>query len=333
MNDKAKALLDAHVNFILDELSGDRLKEIIQDETSFIYDYLDKVKIGEVLSKEEILDFQKRNFDHRNEVAEPVKIYAKSLRSAVVEHLKTSDTTLSDVVDKKKYDELVEEIAKLKDIREKLIHAAVSNPLYTDVIANTLSSGIKSFTSEEGLAGKIPGASSFFKMGGGLLGGISDSIDKNVRKFINENMPKLTAQSEKFVQGMIDERKVKEIGEEIWQKANSKSVKQTVARLDVEQFDGFEPIIESMSNYALKSEFVAEINEVVIDHFLSENGEKSIQQILTDIEISKDDVLREAEELVVKIVEQAKLDNTLEGRIRMHLSSFYESDAVASILK
>jgi len=32
MNAKAKALLDAHVNFILEELSGNRLKEIIKDE-------------------------------------------------------------------------------------------------------------------------------------------------------------------------------------------------------------------------------------------------------------------------------------------------------------
>ena len=34
---------------------------------------LDSVKLNEVLSKEEILDFQKRNFEHREKVSDPAK--------------------------------------------------------------------------------------------------------------------------------------------------------------------------------------------------------------------------------------------------------------------
>jgi hypothetical protein len=333
MNAKAKALLDAHVNFILDELSGERLKGIIQEETSFIYDHLAKVKINDVLTKQEVLDFQKRNFDHRNKVSEPVKAYAKSLRGAVVKHLKSSNATMADMVDKSTFDQFMTEVSKQREIREKLIHAAVSNPLYGEVIANTVSSGIKSFTSEEGLAGKIPGASSFFKMGGGILSGLSDSLDKNVRKFVTENIPKLTAQSEKYINTLVDDRKVKEMGEQIWSKAKGKTVGQLVARMNEEQFDSFEPIVEAASNHFLKSAFVAGINEVVVDHFFAESGNKSIQQILTDIEITKADVLRESEDLVVKIVAEAKKDGTLESRIRKHLSSFYELPMVDQILQ
>ncbi|MCB0501949.1 MAG: hypothetical protein KDD32_04660 [Bacteroidetes bacterium] len=332
MNTKTKDLFEAHVAFTLSELTGDQLKQTIESETVFIWEQLAKIKLDEVITKEEIIDFQKRNFDHRDKVAEPVKAYAKSLRNAVIDYLKTNDTKLKDVVDHGSYKKMVNEIAGLTDIRKQLIHSAVSNPLYGEVLANILSNGIKSFTSEEGLAGKIPGASSLFKMGGGILSGLSDSLDKNVRKFVTENIPKLTAQSEGYINSLIDERKVREIGEKIWDKGNEKSIGYGIGKIDVEQFEDFEPIIESMVNHFLKSDYANEINAFVIDHFLKENGQKSLQLLLTDIEITKEDVTRESVEFFSKVGAQALSDGSLETRVRLHLSKFYESDVVGKIL-
>ncbi|MEZ5007699.1 MAG: hypothetical protein R2753_06050 [Chitinophagales bacterium] len=332
MNKKTKDLFEAHVAYTIAELTGDNLKKTIEGETAFIWDRLAKIKLNDVITKEEIIDFQKRNFDHRDKVAEPVKAYAKSLRDAVIKHLESSDAKLSDIVDRDSYDELVNEIAGLKEIREKLINAAVSNPLYGEVIANTLSDGIKSFTSEEGLAGKIPGASSFFKMGGGLLSGLQDSVDKNVRKFISENISKLTKQSGKYIADIVNERKIKEISDTIWRKGNEKPISYAVKKMDVDQFESFEPIVEAMTNHFLKSDYANEINAFVVEHFLKENGKKSLQKILTDIEITKKDVMRESVEFFTKVGEQSLADGSLEERVRLHLGKFYESDVVGKIL-
>ncbi|MCP4120344.1 MAG: hypothetical protein GY751_01175 [Bacteroidetes bacterium] len=332
MNDKAKALYEAHVAHVLNNLGPDNLPDLVSEESGYVWEKLDGVKLNEVISKDEILDFQKRNFDHREKVSEPAKTYGKSLRDAVIAHLKSSDTTLKDIISKNDYDAIIKEASTLKEVREEIIHSAVSNPLYSEIIANSLADGIKSFTSEEGLAGKIPGASSFFKMGSGLLGGIQDSIDKNIRKFIAANIQKLTGQSEKFVQNLIDDRKVKELGEKLWQKTSTKTVGSALRRFDASQYDGFEPIVERVVNQALRSDAAQELNEVIIDHFLEENGGKSLQQLLLDIEIEKEDVVRESVELFGKICERAMADGTLEERVRKHLEDFYASDVVAEIL-
>jgi hypothetical protein len=332
MNDKSKALYEAHVAFVLERFKPGKLPGMIREESAFVWDQLDSVRLGDVLSKQEILDFQQRNFEHRRKMSDPAKTYARSLRDAVVDHLRESQATLGSMIDKKDYDRLVREVATLKKIRHELIHTVVSNPLYGEIIANILADGIKSFTSEEGLAGKIPGASSLFKMGQGLLGGLQDSIDKNVRKFIAENIHKLTSQSEQFVRDLIDDRKVTELGETLWQKTSSKPIGETVRRFDASEFNGFEPIVEDLVNQAVRSPFARELNEMVIDHFLQENGEKSLQRLLLDIEIGKEDVLRESEQFFSKVAEVALRDGSLEDRVRKHLFDFYNSDAVTGIL-
>jgi len=332
MNDKAKALYEAHVAHVLDNLGAEKLPALVSEESAYIWEKLDGVKLNDVLSKEEILDFQKRNFDHREKVSEPAKTYGRSLRDTIIAHLKSSDTTLKDMISKSDYDALIQEASTLKDVREEIIHSAVSNPLYSEIIANSLADGIKSFTSEEGLAGKIPGASSLFKMGSGLLGGLQDSMGKNVRKFIAENIQKLTGQSEKFVQNLIDDRKVRELGEKLWQKTSSKTVGNALKRFDATQYDGFEPIVEKVVNQALRSDAAKELNDVIIDHFIKENGDKSLQQLLLDIEIEQADVVRESVELFSKICERALADGTLEERVRKHLEDFYASDVVAGIV-
>ena len=118
----------------------------------------------------------------------------------------------------------------------------------------------------------------------------------------------------------------------MWQKASSRTVADVMKEVDVEEFDGFEPVIETIVNKALRSEPAARLNELIIDHFLAENGEKSLQQLLLDVEITEEDVQRESVELFGKIIERALEDGSLEERIREHLQRFYGSDEVAAIL-
>ena len=79
MNEKTKALYEAHVAFVLDSFGPAKLPGIIGEESGFIWDQLDSVKLGDVLSKQEILDFQERNFEHRRKVSDPAKTYARSI--------------------------------------------------------------------------------------------------------------------------------------------------------------------------------------------------------------------------------------------------------------
>lgn len=332
MNEKARSLYEAHVAFVLSRLDEKNLPGLVAGEASFIWEKLASVKLADVITKEEILDFQKRNFEHREKISDPARSYFHALRDAVVDFLKTNPSTLADVVDKKDFDALMLEISRQKEVRERIIHEVVSNPLYAEVIANSLADGIKSFTSEEGLAGKIPGASSFFKMGQGLLGGLQDSIDRNIRKFVSENIHKLTSQSERFVQNLIDDRKVRELGEKAWKRASATPVSKAASKLDAKRFEPLEPVLERLANHALRSGFARDLNDMVVDHFLKENGGKSLQQLLLDIEISEKDVVREATDLFVRVARQARSDGSLEARVRKHLSDFYGSPEAAALL-
>ncbi len=81
-------------------------------------------------------------------------------------------------------------------MREKIIKDIVQNPFYGEMIADTLYDGIKSFAAQSGPSNETVGGS-LFNLGKGILGaalsGVSDTIDKNIKKFIADNLQKSIA--------------------------------------------------------------------------------------------------------------------------------------------
>ncbi|MCB0507704.1 MAG: hypothetical protein KDD21_05340 [Bacteroidetes bacterium] len=329
MKAEIKKIYDAHVAFELQQFDKKHLKANIKEEISAAWKWLDTVKLNEVGSVENVIAFQERNIKNRK-LTKHQKEYLVDLSESVHELALKSKHTVADFLDKESFDEIAEKIIEQREIREKIIADIVRNPFYGEMIADTLYDGIKSFAAQSGPSNETVGGS-LFNIGKGLIGaalsGVSDSIDRNIKRFIADNLQKSIAKSEQMLKDKLSDAKLKKMADNIWDKLEETKVKTIAKGVKLSKKDRAAILAsaEKATHAAIQTEVVAELNEHILNHFFEHSGEKTIVQILEDNDITEKVVIKESEEFLTPFVEKGLKDGYIKERIEARLSKFYST--------
>ncbi len=336
MNKTAEKLLDAHVAHELAQLKGKKLKKNINRDVDLVWKWMERTSVLKIANKDSVKEFLDRNVKSK-ETPEGLKHFIEDLLNYLYIIYKEDKTKLTSIVEKDHFDNIVDEIAEQKELRDKIIERAVGNPFYAEVITNTLFNGIKSFTSsDDGVAKKVPGASSFLKFGQGILNSaipnLEETIDKNVKKFISTNARKIIGQSERYIKEQLDEARIKEFAGEVWNKMEGISVGNIVDNIDSDDFEKGIKISDEVWTDLKSNEFFDGLVEDILDHFFTYHEESNIADVLTDLSIDTDLIKKEmliGSDMVLSALNE---NGFLESFIKIRLKDFYDSDVVNDIL-
>lgn len=329
MNAEIKKIYEAHVAFEMQQFDKKHLKANIKEEISAAWKWLDTVKLNQVGSVEKVIEFQERNIKNRK-LTKHQKEYIVDLSNSIHKLALKSKHTVSDFLDKESFDEIADKIIEQREIRERIIKDIVHNPFYGEMLADTLYDGIKSFAAQSGPSNESVGGS-LFNLGKGLIGaalsGVSDSIDRNIKKFIADNLQKTIAKSEQTLNDKLNDAQLRKMARGIWKKLEDTDVKDIAKGVKLNDKDRTAILhsVEKAVHAALQTEAVADINEHILNHFFEHSNEKSIVQILEDNDITEKIVIKEAEEFLTPFFEIALKDGFLKERIEARLSKFYNT--------
>lgn len=93
---KARQLLDAHVNFWLQELAPDRLAAIVREEITYLYGELDRISLNEAVSAAKIRATAHR-YALEMEIGGAIPELFGEIANLVYEHPAQYDTRVSDI--------------------------------------------------------------------------------------------------------------------------------------------------------------------------------------------------------------------------------------------
>lgn len=329
MKAEIKEIYEAHVAFELEQFEKKRLKANIKEEISAVWQWLDTVKLEEVSSVEKVIAFQERNIKERK-LTKHQKEYLVDLSEAVHKLALHSKFTVADFLNEESFNDVAEKIIEQKELREKIIKDIVNNPFYGEMIADTLYDGIKAFAAQSGPSNETVGGS-LFNLGKGILGaalsGVSDTIDRNIKKFIADNLQKSIAKSEQTLKSKLNDAQLRKMAKGIWKKMEKTDVKYIAKGIKLTEIDRSEILnsAEKALSAAIQSEPVAELNEHVLTHFFEHSAKKSIAQILIDNDIIEKIVIKESEEFITPFIEKAIKSGFLKERIEARLGKFYQT--------
>lgn len=322
-----KKIYDAHVAFEFAQFDKKQVKANIKEEISAVWKWLDAVKLNDISSVENVIKFEERNINDRK-LTKHQKEYIVDISNSIHELALKSKHTVADFLNEDSFDDIAEKIIAQKEIREKIIADVVKNPFYGEMIADTLYDGIKSFAAQSGPSNETVGGS-LFNIGKGLLGaalsGVSDTIDKNIKKFISDNLQKSLVKNEQMLKDKLSDAKLRVMAKTIWGKLEETKVKDLAKGIKLTDHDrnGIIVSTEKAVSAALQSEPVKELNEHVLTHFFEHSGKKSIAQILEDNGITEKIAIKESEEFILPFIEKGIKDGFLKERIEARLSKFY----------
>ncbi|MFZ1467094.1 MAG: hypothetical protein WAV60_23900, partial [Anaerolineae bacterium] len=210
MTKKKDDLLEAHVRFELERLREEKLPATLAEEVADVFAWLGHVRLHEVVSADQVVDWIGRNVIERPISPELVDEIRENVLF-VHEFLTNDDARVASLLPRGVFDQLVDNIIGLEDLRREITHQVISSSVYGVLISNVLYRGIKAFVlTENALAKNIPGASSLLRMGQNALNAgaptLGRSIDKQLLAFISANVQETILESETFLNTTLDAR-------------------------------------------------------------------------------------------------------------------------------
>jgi hypothetical protein len=320
-------MLDAHVQFELGRWTGAALQESIERELGPLFAWLDSVRLVDLLTAEQVNDWVQRLVVADPPSPELSQTIDECIR-VVYETLLDQDASVSELLPRENYDQIVEAIVDMRQIRPEVVKQITTSSVYSQLVAHVLYHGIKTYmVTENGIAKKIPGASSLFRMGQNAMAsaapGLEKSIDKKLISFINGNVTDTIGDSSAFLNKILDDAMIRTVADEIWDVNSGRTLSSTVELLASSSLDDAVLAGRGVWLHLRETRFFGEFISEVVQQIFRLQGEKTVGVLLALLGVTPEAAAREVAAAAAPIAEQARAGGYLEARIRSRLDAFY----------
>lgn len=333
---QANALLEAHIAYTIERLSGKPLQHLLETEIDHALVDAEKITLNEAVTRDMIKDTVRVyavELELSGAIPELVGDIARSLYTNAVHETTTLNELLPDGI----FAEFVDKILEMREMREWIVHEAVANPVYSALVSDVVLEGVRDYAHHNASrARQIPGAAQAVRLGQSLLGAalpaIEETLEENLRKYIRKSLQNILNRSENFLLDHFNEDMIRELAFGVWDMIKERPVadfKNAVTSLDVEEI--FVIAYEAWRELRLTPFYSAMIDNG-IDSFFDKYGDSSLRELLDEMGITRGIALREAMRFAPPVLAMLKKKKLLEPVIRRNLEDFYQSAAVTRIL-
>ena len=332
MNEKAAKLLDAHVAFVIEQVTGDSFSDLVEEHVDAALEDVSKLKLKDVVSAKQVKQTA-RFYAAEMDIAPGIPELVGDISRRVYNHPGHDRTRLEDLLSDKEFREFARKIAEMKELRERIIREAISNPMYADMIGDVLYHGIKNYLANNPLTKNIPGAQSLMKIGKGLMDKTTPNLEEGLKKYVNQNTASSLRESEHFLHKHLNDDAIYDSAVDIWTKIKHQKVnefKQYIAEDDVE--DAFVIGFDYWRSLREKDYYTGFI-DAGVDFFFEKYGSSTLTELLDEVGVSRDMIVRDVMHYVPGVLKALQKKKLLDGVVRRGLEPFYASETAAGILE
>lgn len=328
----AGALLEAHVAFLVEELTDERFAALLEEEIGQALEDATRLTINEVVTPEQIRTTALKyavEFEPAGAIPELVGDIARQ----IYDHPGHDASTLNDLVSDEQFREFLDKALEMKELRDRAIHEAVTNPVYEALISDITYQSILGYMTENPVTRNVPGAQSVMKLGKNVAdkaGGAA--LEKNLKAYIGKNLKPLLRESENFLQNQMDEQRLRDSAHEIWDNIKGHKMsafRDYLSRGDVEEFFviGYE-YWKSLR----RTDYYASWIDTGVNFFFEKYGDTTLSEMLDEVGLTREMIVDDAVRFAPGILQVLRDKGLLEETLRRHLARFYHSEQVRSIL-
>lgn len=330
----AQQLLDQHLAFELEALTGKRLKQDLRKEVRELFKLFRKLPLNAVVSEEQIMGVIDREVINLD-IGPGIPELAGEATAAVVhahEHYQ-----LKDILDRDQFSAFVDEALMLRQQREMLVSEVLGHPLYSDLVASLVYQGIVNYLYEDNLISKnVPGVSSIMKFSkqwaNKAVPGLDGSVEKRLKGYIAGIMPTLIKRSEQFLSEALTDAEIKDSLLATWSALEEHQLKDLQSNLGDWELHEFVVLGYEFWLSFRKTPYFRDCCQVVVSYLFDKYGPEPIGRLLEDVGVSEKMVVDELNAFALPLLQTLKQEGYLEAMLRRRLTPFYQSEAVEKLL-
>ncbi len=329
------ALLDAHVDFIVKEMTSARLQPYIESRLDILLGFAQQLRLNEVVTPQMIKETARR-YACEVELSVAIPEMAAAVGQAAHAHPVHRLTKLGDLLPDRHLQELVDKCLEMRQVRDSVVHEVVNNPLYanlmTDILLQTLKKHFGLLTDARESRGAKQWLGFSLKFMGASTPQISVLIEDAAREFVSQAFSSLLHEGEGLLIDSMESGILRDAVLDVWQQLRDRttgSFRDMISALDVEEFF---VIMYDYWHELRRTEFYAAFIDSGIDVFFERYGDATLADILLEVGITRELMLDDALRFGPHVIKVLKRKKILEVLVRNELAPFYRSGQVEKIV-
>lgn len=334
---KAEALLDAHVAWVMAGLQGDALQTELERRIDWILEDAARLRLNDVISAESV---QRTAVDYAVDmkVGGAIPALVGDIAVAIYEHPIQDETTLQEALPDREFEELLDKLLEMQELREEVIHQSVSNPVFANLVAELLYSGLRGYVAQsKQFAARVPGGRTAIKLGRAVIdrapAQIGDALERGIQRYVKYNTETGMRASEAFLHDAFESEELRRAVLDFWDDHKHRSVasvRDFAGQLDIEELFviGYE-YWQRLRHMPIYRQLIESGIEVFFDTY----RDATLTELLDDIGVTRDMMVRDGMRFLPQVIDALQAKGVLQPVIRRQFEDFYRSEAVAAILR
>lgn len=203
----AQALKQAHVNHVCQRLQE---KTYWQTQLNAGLSTLGKRPLGTLVDADVIAGVVDDWLKNVN-TAQGLQPVILEVSEAVLASAGEQPATVGELLNERHFEAILEQILRLKTLRERIIHACLNHPLVSEMVSEMLYTGIKNFLLEENALAKLPGVSSMMKLGRKSVGKAMGGLEESIRTYLRHNIRATLKTGEQWLNRQLTNQRIAEL--------------------------------------------------------------------------------------------------------------------------
>ncbi|WP_278265887.1 hypothetical protein [Nocardia sp. AG03] len=330
----AEQLLDAQVEFLLGEVTGERFAEVIARDVAAVLAVGDTIVFGDVVSLEQGEETVATVFDRIGGspvIADTVGIFS----DAIYDHIAANtEYTLGDVVDREPVEALLEKIFGMHQAQERILDRLTESPLVATVASRFVDKLIGDFVqANRERAEKIPGVSSLMSLGQSAANKAKKVADSTfVGDLAGKGALFALKRTNNAIRDMLRDAPVHSAAMEFWDLHADEPVAGLREYLTQKDLNELVQICYEIAVTTREKEYFGLLVRECVEVFYAKYSDRTLSAMLPELGLTAEDISTEILRYGPAVIEAAKRNGVLAGLLRERLEPFFLSDQVLAIL-
>jgi hypothetical protein len=332
----ADRLLDAQIAWLVGQLTGPDLPDLLARDVDALLAIGSRITVNELVDADDI-----KPIARLIAATLPASTAASTLVEAAADVAydgPTESFTLSDLIDREHVSSLADEALGNVELVEKLLDDLTRSPLVATLASRFVGRIVNDVVQmNQAVADKIPGVGSLVSFGTKAAGSVLGAADKSLQQVLGDTAGKGASFAMRRLNKVVVETLKDPTTRDAVLEVYDLYADEPVARLDQlgsrEDVHRVAGLIQDIVIAGAPTEPVSALLDALIDGFFRVYGDTPATELVTDLGLTRDDLVAHAVAIVPGLLANAHAKGELEPLLRARLEPFFSSPEVAEILE
>ena len=334
--EKAQALVEAQVQFYLQDLNSKSLKKMLEIEAGFVFDELGKVKLKQAVAEKKVKATAQR-YAVEMEIGGGIPELFGEIASVIYNHPESKKTKIGDIVSDEMAEELLDKVFEEGSVLDHSVTNIRNSQAFRDFVSDLVYTVVKGYLLEQNTwmkKGSVSAGTKVLKKWvNNLAPELADNLEDNLRRFTENTV----ANSLEMFDEVLDSQQYRDTAQN-----STLALWDVVKKWPVSRFQDYVTEADLQDFMVLGYEFWHELRPTPflrscidsgVSFFFKKYGNFTLTELLTEIGVTKEMVVSEVLNYGPDLTKQLVKTGIAEAVLRRHLTRFYCSPEALEILQ